>query len=149
MKLKHVDNFTWSFLLMIVGFFLATSTENKAYWFFSILGITLAVYTQKYLSGEIVENKYPGKIAVKNENGSCEPTVFENQSTVSGVDGAVTKYNTDQVFKISNGIKVKVLPSGKITETTLLARIINKGYTTSLVSDDCWKPLYLKAKELI
>lgn len=148
MKLKHVDNYTWGLSLIILGLVLIVKNENRFLGGVTgILGFGLMLYIGYKGTGEIVENEFNGKLAIKREE-SKEPEIFYNKSLVEKIDGAATAFDRYRVFKVSNGIKVKVLPSGELKETTWLATLMNTGYTAKLRTDENWKPLYEVATKL-
>lgn len=150
MKLKRVDNYTWAVLLFVIGIYLGVSRENKSAligWSISAIGLLLAIWTRYKSSGEIVENEYKGELAIKREEGK-EPEIFSNKALIENIDGAATAFDKYRVFKLHNGIKAKVLPSGELIETTWFARLMNTGYTAKLRTEENWKPLYEVAEKL-
>ena len=132
MKLKYVDNYTWALLIIVAG--LIISLKSNKLWIpgviLGIYGFLLIGYTRWKGTGHIVENDFTGEVAIKRESGSNEPEIIPVGSLISGIDGAATDFNHNEVYKIRNGIKVKIMQSGEIRETTLLARLMNTGYTS-------------------
>ena len=137
MKLKYVDNYTWAMILLIIGIILFYGGFNKESKpiiitgsFIALTAIIISMKSALYGTGEIVKNDYHGEVAIKRESGSNEPEIIPVGSLISGIDGAATDFNHNEVYKIRNGIKVKIMQSGEIRETTLLARLMNTGYTS-------------------
>ncbi|MGB4655412.1 MAG: hypothetical protein WBH98_08275 [Bacteroidales bacterium] len=134
MKLKHIDNYSIAFVLGLLWLCNIVVLNRSKVFMYSfmiipVLIIIIALYAYLFQSGEIVENNYSGIGYTKKEDGSCQPEVLKPYETRKGIDGVKTPYNTEKVFKICNGIKARITPTGKVEETTLLGKIANIGYT--------------------
>ncbi|MGI6342389.1 MAG: hypothetical protein ACOXZ9_05365 [Bacteroidales bacterium] len=136
MKFKHIDNYTKGLIIGALGVIIMFAPGLLGVKPYFSVGMALCVtalilmgYTYWFKSGEIVENNYLGTGYTKKEDGSCQPEILKPHETRKGIDGVKTPYNTEKVFKICNGIKARITPTGKVEETTLLGKIANVGYT--------------------
>ena len=121
--------------------------------FFGLSGLTLFIIAA-YMSGKIVENEFDEDIYIKEEDKENEllPALKINKyNTVERLDGIATAYS-DKVYKVKNGIYVRIDKDGNVIPTSFISRWINSGWKSK---DDFnkydlkrWKLLFDKAENL-
>lgn len=118
MKIKEIDNYTYSVILALAGTISILGYEkSKAFIYITglllLIAFLLSVYTHKRGTGSIVANDYEGEAYTKIEDSKCLPEKLQPKQTRKGIDGIITNYDKKRVFKVSNGIKRKSTSKAK------------------------------------
>ncbi|PCH67160.1 MAG: hypothetical protein COC01_06430 [Bacteroidetes bacterium] len=149
---KTIDPYTRMTTGIIIGIGMSLS-ENPLIRFLGIgisIGSILQLVDVKQ-GGKLITNDYSDKIYVLLENGdvkSLNPYEIPSYS----IDGLTIK-GLNKVFKVSDGIYVKISNTGEISETFGMGKVVNSIRMAGLKSkewvlsqtDKRWEDLYQKS----
>jgi len=130
--------------------------------FNTYLGSTVGFISFFYLilitnkgSAKIITNKYNKEIYIKKEQSSEIKKISPFKTSKIPLDGIATSYNKDKVYKVYNGIWVKIKKNGDITPISPISKIFNyigAGWRDKKWFDkkdgENWNPLFEKVNEL-
>jgi hypothetical protein len=147
-KIKWLDPVTQDALLFCFVPVLGITylkTQNKAYLFFTILLMIIAVVYAMYIvksgDGLLLENSFTGKVKIKPEEG-CMPD--ELQQLPARADGINTGIHPGKVYKLRSGTNVYIDSSGEVRCYSLFSTWVNPGWITKdkVGNDECWHALF-------
>lgn len=158
--MKKIDNYTWSLVLLIVALvaiavgFKSGKKEavygGLALW---VVSAGFVAYTYGRSSGQVVENNYENNTKVLPEKWKEDCYFINKGEKATNLDGLNTFIKTNQVYKVSNGVKVQIDKDGNIKPTTIIGKLANSkgGWRSDLNQEknkEHWKCLYKKADYL-
>jgi hypothetical protein len=129
---KYVDEATGIFLVTFLWFiFIFWGILKKDIRLFTIIltsgGILVFIYflLLKYKStARIVENNREEETKYLDEKGNLK--VLPPGQTITGVDGINTCILPGKVFKVHNGVNVKITRKGEVKEVNFLSKLYNR-----------------------
>jgi hypothetical protein len=124
---RYVDEATIGVVLgiiVLIATFIIIVKKQAGWLAFHLFFIIFYIYLKYKSTARIVENNREEETKYLDEKGKRK--VLPPGQTVTGVDGINTCVLPGKVFKVHNGVNVKITRKGEIKEVNFLSKLYNR-----------------------